>query len=278
MKLLLFGGSGLLGRAVRQRLPGEWAAFCPPHGECDLCEEGAAQKALEQYQPDAVLNCAAMTNVDRCEKEPELAFFVNCKAVKRLSSACEKAGVPLYHIGTDYVFDGTADAPIPEDAAPNPVNVYGKSKLAGEQAVLTSGGCVLRVQWLYGHGKSAFVDRILNASEDDPVNVVEDCFGIPTFANDVADMLFALMHTGEKGLFHGACMGFASWLDFAREILAQTGVRRKLLPVPAESLKRPAMRPKYTVLDTGKLQKLCALRPWRKALADYLAQKNPAGG
>lgn len=262
-----------MGRAVRRALPGEWVAFCPSHKVCDLCEEGAAEIALSYYKPDAVLNCAAMTDVDRCEKQPHLAFAVNRDAVMLLAAACEKAGVPLYHIGTDYVFDGTATAPISEDAIPNPVNVYGQSKLEGERAVLEKGGCVLRVQWLYGHGKSAFVDRILNAKEDEPLPVVEDCFGIPTFANDVAHMLFALMGEGRLGLFHGACLGFASWLDFAKEILAQTGLRRSLCPVPSESLQRPAKRPKYTVLDTKKLQSLCSFRPWQEALRDFLAQR-----
>lgn len=272
MKLLLFGGSGLLGRAVRRKLPGEWTAFCPAHGEYDLCEADAATNALKAYRPDAVLNCAAFTDVDRCEREPQKAFLANFEAVARLSSACRSFGVPFYHIGTDYVFDGGAKAPIPEDAVPNPINEYGKSKLAGEEAALKDGGCVLRVQWLYGHGKSAFVDRVLNSAADSPIKVVDDCFGIPTFAEDVAGMLVHLIGSKERGLFHGACKGQASWLDFAEEIIAQTGIRRALCPVSSESLGRAAKRPKYTVLNTKKLEKRCSLRPWQQALGEFLKQ------
>jgi len=277
MKLLIFGGTGLLGRAVRKKLPAAWEAFCPAHAEYDLCGEGAAERALLDYRPDAVLNCAAMTDVDRCERQPELAFSINAGAVRMLAAACEHAKVPFYHVGTDYVFDGSASSPIAETAAPHPINVYGKSKRAGELAALERGGCVMRVQWLYGHGKSAFVDRILRAPEDAPLPVVSDCFGIPTFADDAAQMLLALIAAGARGLFHGACLGCASWLDFAEEILTRTNLRRTLRPVPSEALNRAAKRPKYTVLDTAKLQKRCPLRPWQEALGDFLSQRGFAG-
>lgn len=277
MKLLLFGGSGLLGRAVQRKLPGEWTAFCPTHGEYDLCEADAAKNALKAYRPDAVLNCTAFTDVDRCEKEPKKAFWVNFEAVARLSSACRDFGVPFYHIGTDYVFDGGAKAPIPEEAEPNPINTYGRSKLAGEEAALKDGGGVLRVQWLYGYGKSAFVDRILNSSADSAIKVVNDCFGIPTLADDVAKMLVHLIGSEARGLFHGACKGQASWLDFAKEIMAQAGIQRELCPVSSESLGRAAKRPEYTVLNTQKLERIFPLRPWQEALGEFLGQAGRTG-
>ena len=270
MKVLLAGGNGLLGRAVQRKFPGEWSLFSPAHAEMDIGDAPSVRRCFERYRPEAFLNCAAMTDVDRCEREPATAFEANCAAVETLSGICSAYGVPLCHIGTDYVFDGTAAEPLTEEALPNPINAYGKSKLAGERAVLEGGGCVLRVQWLYGRGKAAFVDRILLSDSDFPIKVVNDCFGSPTYADDAADMLAYLIGSGASGLYHGACSGATSWFGFAGEILARTGLVRRLVPVSSDALLRDAKRPKYTALNTDKLQKACHVRSWQAALGDYL--------
>lgn len=259
MEAIIVGGSGLLGGYVKAKLAD---AAAPSSRELDITEESSILWALEKYRPRWLINCAAATDVDRCEREPAYAYGLNAVAVKTLSDVCRKTGVRLLHVSTDYVFDGRSSAPLKETDPTGPINVYGRSKREGEEHALAAGGTVLRVQWLYGDKKCGFI-RLCR--EGKPFSAVTDCTGSPTYAKDAADMALHLMRTGQRGLFHGANSGSVSWYELARYLGAEP------TPVKQEKLGRPARRPLYTVLDTEKLQKTCQVRPWQEAMTEFLS-------
>ena len=268
--LLILGAGGLLGSelaALRKE------ALRPAHEELDLTERGAALAYLKARRPAAVINCAAAAGVDRCEHEPEWAYLLNARAAAELAAACKACGAHLVHISTDYVFDGRARTPLKEEAPARPLNLYGRSKRLGERAVLRQGGCVLRLQWLYGAGRRGFVDWVEACAGRGEVRAVCDCFGAPTWAREGARMALALSAARAAGVVHGACEGMTSWMGFAREVLRQTGWQAELRPALARELGRPAVRPAYTVFCLDRLRRFYAPRPWQAALRDFLKER-----
>jgi dTDP-4-dehydrorhamnose reductase len=232
------------------------------------------KRLLDQHQPDVVLNAAAITAVDRCEKEqlPE-AEAVNAVAPGLLARACQ-GGPLLVHLSTDFVFDGRATQPIPENASTGPLNAYGRTKLAGEKAVRDVGGehLIVRTQWVFGEGVN-FVRTIRNAAKQgNPLRVVNDQFGRPTWSESLASGIFAAVAAGARETLHLANEGSATWFDLACAVVAHPACAKvEVIPIPTAEMPRPAKRPAYGVLGLDRAHSLGIELPhWRQALAEYL--------
>ncbi len=282
MKVLVTGATGQLGQELVAALAGERVeAFS--RLELDLCDFVYTRAVLSDHRPDVVINAAAFTRVDDCEDEPERAFWVNAFAVRHLARACADIGCILIHVSTDYVFDGTKASPYTEDDAPNPLSVYGMSKLAGECFVrsLAPQHIVVRTSGLYGLAGVAsrrgnIVETMLRlADRGGPVRVVTDQVLTPTSARDVAGKIVELMRRDGQGLYHVTNAGQCSWFEFAAEIFALAGLKPALEPITATVFGARARRPAYSVLAHTRLARvgLDDLQPWRDALALYLRER-----
>ena len=222
-----------------------------------------------------VVNCAAYTAVDQAEQEPDAAFAVNAGAVALLAGLAEELGARLVHVSTDYVFDGRSRRPYREDDPVNPISVYGRSKLAGEQAVLAHrGALVVRTAWLYGDGQANFVAAILRQVDRGvrELRVVDDQWGCPTFAADLAAAIGELVSAQAEGVVHAVNDGAVTWCGFAAEIVRQVGVAIPVVPISTGECARPAPRPAWSVLDTSRLEGLIRrkLPSWQDGLARRL--------
>jgi dTDP-4-dehydrorhamnose reductase len=230
---------------------------------------------VKQYRPHIVINCAAYTNVDKCESDFENAFKVNSIGPRNLAMACEKVSARLVHISTDYVFNGIGNVPFREYDTVSPASVYGKTKLLGEQYVREN--CrkyfIVRTSWLYGiYGKN-FVYTILKAAEEKRyLEVVNDQIGNPTNAQDLVYHILRLMLTEEYGIYHCTGNGECSWYDFASEIIKCSGIKCSIIPINSFQLQRPAKRPEYSSLDNMMLR--CTIgdkmRQWQDALKSFI--------
>jgi dTDP-4-dehydrorhamnose reductase len=272
---LLTGGSGQLGSALQRALAARGgAAVVLSHAQLDIADGAALERAVRGCDARVVVNCAALTKVDTCEREPELAERVNARAPARLARACAARGAKLVQLSTDYVFAGDAQRPYREDDAPAPRSVYGRTKLAGERAALEApGALVVRTSWVYGRGRNFPAAILAQAREGKPLRVVADQRGRPTYAADLAEAILRLIDAGAAGIVNFANDGEASWLDFARAVLDGCGFAdRPIQPLTTDQLGLPAPRPRYSVLDLGKARAFgLAPRDWRAALAAYLA-------
>jgi len=224
-----------------------------------------------------VVNCAAYTNVDGAERESELAHEVNARAVGRLGDLARERNTAVLHISTDFVFDGRLDRPYVETDAPNPLNVYGRSKLAGEQAIQASGctHCIVRVQWTYGRAGRNFVTKILDlARTKDVLRVVDDQIGSPTSTRQVAEVLRAMIDapTWPTGLFHMAAAGYASRYEVARFIVERAGLSVRIDPCGSGAFATPAVRPKNSRFDCTRLRQVLGrpIRKWQPELAEFV--------
>lgn len=280
MQILVTGANGQLGRAFREILPKNSALFTDQE-ELDITNKQAVLSFLETNKPEVVLNCAAYTNVDGCEDNPELANVVNHLAVSYLAEGCNKVGATLVHVSTDYVFDGTKREPYLETDLPNPQSVYGKSKLSGEEAAKKSEKhYIFRTSWVYGEGKN-FVRTMLELAEKlGEVKVVADQVGRPTNAADLAvGILEALEKHVPRGIYNYQNSGqVVSWADFAREIFKIAGKSVKVIDITTKeylemnSEKNIAPRPKNSILSLVKISEYGIIVPsWEQSLKKYLA-------
>ncbi len=290
MKIVVTGATGQLGTEVVNALAGEQVDALG-RLELDLCDFVYARTRISGIRPDVVVNAAAFTRVDDCETEPERAFWVNTYAVRNLAQVCADVGCVLAHVSTDYVFDGMKSTPYTEDDVPNPLSVYGTSKLAGEYFVrnLVPRHYVIRTSGLYGRAGAAsrrgnFVDRMLRlADEHQPIRVVDDHVLTPSSARDVARKIVDVLRTDRFGLYHVTNAGQCSWFDFARAIFALAGAAPHLEPATTTRGAR-ARRPRYSVLAHTRLAAMGAddLPSWEEALAAYLRERDrlasPAAG
>lgn len=243
----------------------------------DIADADSVAAALEAVRPDVVLNCAAFTQVDLCEERESEAERANALGPEVLAAACRDRAL-LVHLSTDYVFDGAAHRPIPEDAAADPQSAYGRTKWRGEQRVRAAGGehLIVRSQWIFGPG-SNFVRSISAAIlARRPLRVVEDQVGRPTWSGALAAGLFSAVGAGARGTLHLACEGVCSWYDLAVEVVREGASRGhwprvEVTPIATRELPRPAPRPTYGVLDLERARALGVVAPhWREALGSYL--------
>jgi dTDP-4-dehydrorhamnose reductase len=274
-RVLILGADGQLGQDLTRVLRRHHELFTVDLPQCDITEAAQVRAVCESFWPDVIVNCAAHTGVDACEREVDRAMAINGMAVRNLAEVARERRALLVQISTDYVFDGRARRPYCEDDPVNPLSVYGQSKLAGERAALALGdqALIVRTQWLYGPGERNFVYTILRrAQRGEPLSVVDDQRGSPTYTLDLAHAIEALLLRGCRGLYHAANAGEATWLEFAWAILNLTGLSAPLSPCATDLRRYPAPRPAYAVLSTEKLERDTGhrMRPWKDALIDYL--------
>lgn len=282
-QVAVLGASGMLGRELRRQLKERgFAPLALDLPELDLTDAAAVAAHAGLRGCDTLFNCAAYTNVEKAEAEEALAMRVNAGSVANLAGLARGTGALLLHVSTDFVFDGKARTPYPVDAPCAPLSAYGRSKLAGENALREAGcrHCLVRTAWLYGAGGKNFVETMLRlAAETERLAVVDDQTGSPTFTADLAGTLLDLAEAGAAGTFHCTGSGSCTWREFAVEILEQSGYANPVEPLTsaeaAAKFSLKAERPAYSVLELSKLEQTLGrpLRPWREALACYLAAR-----
>lgn len=286
MRVLVPGGAGMVARMLAERARARGHDVeAVPHAQWDIADVGAARDRLARHRPDVLVNCAAFTDVDACESLSGEAMRANGEAPGVLARACAAAGVPLVHLSSDYVFDGTAREPYGEAAPTNPLSAYGASKLAGERAVAEAGGAslVVRTAWVYGPWGRCFPAAILRlAREQGELRIVDDQEGSPTSTADLADAILnlaGLAGKGARGVVHFTNAGRCSWHAFAREIVRLAGLSVPVHPVPTSAFPRPARRPAFSCLSLARYRALTGSepRPWAEALAEFMRGLHPAG-
>jgi dTDP-4-dehydrorhamnose reductase len=246
--------------------------------EADLRHFAEVEQLVLKVRPDWIILSAAYTDVDGCERNPELAFAVNATGVENVARAAQAISAHVFLVSTDYVFDGKGSRPYEITDAVAPLNVYGASKAAGEEALgkHCSNWCIGRTSWLFGvHGPS-FPEKIIRAAESRPeLSVVNDQVGSPTYTRDLAGAIRDLVHKDARGIVHITNEGFCSWFDFAREILFQSGRESiPVLPISTDQSARPARRPNYSVLSPTSLHAHgIRLRSWQQALNGFLQER-----
>lgn len=277
MRSLVFGGTGMLGRAlVRELRRRGWAALGLPHAQADLADRERLLYWADAFQPEAVFNCAAFTRVDDCETEAERAMAVNGTSVANAVAAADSVGAQLLHVSTDYVFDGTARSPYRPDSPTSPASSYGRSKLEGErQAGAYGKSATVRTSWLFGPGGPNFVRTIatLLGKAEKPLRVVDDQRGCPTYTPFLARALADLASARARGVFHYRNRDDVTWHGFAVEIARELGSPVEVLPVTTAEFPRPAARPAYSVLDVSSFEAIAGRRvePWISGLSEYLS-------
>jgi dTDP-4-dehydrorhamnose reductase len=278
LRILLTGRAGQVGSALERSLAplGEVAAF-DRHG-FDLSDLNSIRAKIKSERPQVIVNAAAYTAVDRAEREQDMAFAVNARAVEELAREAKALDALLVHFSTDYVFDGGKSAPYAETDAPNPLSVYGRSKLEGERAIAAS-GCrhfIFRTSWVYAPGGRNFVHAILAAAKTKPeLRVVDDQRGAPTSSLAIAGAVAQVLARPGKagGLYHLSAQGETTWYGFAREILSMKGLQTKIAPIASGEYPAAARRPRNSLLDNSKIgaELGVALPAWRQGLAAVLA-------
>jgi len=289
MKILLTGKTGQIGKELNNIVGDLGNLITVDREQLDLSKPNSIEPVILDIKPDIIINPAAYTAVDKAEEEPDLAMTVNAIAPGLLAKAAKKVGAGLVHYSTDYVFDGCSGISYKEEDAPNPLNVYGQSKLAGEKAVAKFGipFLIIRTGWVYSiHGKNFFRTIKKLAKEKDIIEVIDDQIGAPTWARSVALKTHQTLKQclnkkwlkkkdpSLSGIFHLTCQGKTSWHGFAREILNMSDASQniKLIAIPTSDYPTPATRPSNSLLNNEKIQKVFGLDMpnWEDALKDCM--------
>ncbi len=276
MKVLVTGAKGLAGAEVAHIFRANFhEVMAYDHNALDITDSRKVKTILEDIAPEWVINCAAYTKVDACEGNRDIAFKVNGHAPGEMASICKDLGVNLCHISSDYVFDGTKDAPYIEEDVTHPINVYGQSKLAGERLIQeeTYNYLIIRTQWLFGLAGPNFVSNILDmASQSKGIKVVDDQRGRPTYTRDLAKGISLLVKMNARGIYHVCNRGSASWYELAKKVVEYAEGATEVIPVGTEAFPRPAKRPMNSILSTEKFRKCTkkVLSPWQLALKEYI--------
>jgi dTDP-4-dehydrorhamnose reductase len=282
VKILLTGAGGQLGDAVRATFI-HHEVVAHTRQDLDACDLAAVRRALASVRPDLVLNAAGYTDVDGAEESSDEAFAGNALAPRNLALATAEQGLPLVHLSSDYVFDGTAKRPYHEFDAPCPLSVYGRSKLAGEEAVrsLNPRHYVVRTAWLFGSVRRNFALTMRSLADRREVRVVSDQFGSPTYAPHLAAALERLVETDAYGTYHLAGSGTASWYEVAEAIFRALGAHTSVRPIPTAAFPGDADRPHFSALTTLQDPRLI-LPPWEQGVKEFatassLSNAGPAG-
>jgi len=289
LKLALIGANGMLAQMIKRVAPAGYDIINLFRPEFDIVDRNQVLSLLKRIQPDVIVNCAAYTNVDGCETNEESAIQVNGAGPGYLAEAALDVGATLVHISTDYVFPGDKMEPYSEDDATGPLSAYGRSKLAGEQALLSSGLTnyfILRTSWLYGPGGNNFVETILRlAGEREELRIVADQHGSPTFTADLANAIFHLLMAAQGqqayGIYHFSNNGICTWYEFANRIVSLARSNNlpikvdRLLPIRTEEYPLPAKRPAYSVFSKTKYEAVTGqVSPcWQESLESYFKMR-----
>ena len=277
-RVMITGANGQLGRAVNMQYAdsGEYELINTDVGELDITNIDKVMTFVREVKPYAIINCAAYTAVDACEKEEDLAFRINAIGPRNLSIAATETGAKMMHVSTDYVFDGNGTRPYRETDPTGPQGAYGRTKLAGEDFVreFSDRHFIVRTAWLYGDGKN-FVKTMLRLSEtNDKVRVVMDQVGSPTSADELAKAIAYLLPTENYGLFHGTCEGDCSWAQFTEEIFRLAGKNTIVEAITSEEYAAAAKRPAYSILENYMLKMTTdfMFADWHDAIAAYIGK------
>lgn len=280
MRVFVAGCRGQLGR--------DWMAMLADGGhtargmdlpEWDVSSWDAVQRAVEPFQPEAIVNAAAFTRVDDCEREEALAFRVNAEGPEHLARVARRCGCPLLHVSTDYVFDGRRPLPQPytEADAPQPASAYGRSKLEGERRVAAEAGryMIFRTAWLYGRHGNNFLKTMLKLARQQParvLRVVDDQVGSPTWSFRLAEQMRVALEGGGQGLYHATAEGHASWYELARYFLEAMEVPFQMEPCTTAEFPRPAPRPANSILENARLKAegWNRMRDWKEDVTEYV--------
>jgi dTDP-4-dehydrorhamnose reductase len=282
--IIVTGANGQVGQELRV-LAAAFPAFefvFTTQENMPINDEAAVQKMFAAHAPAYCINCAAYTAVDKAESEQDLAFAVNAEGTRILAAACKNYKTRFIHISTDYVFNGQSPVPYKEEAATDPVNMYGASKLKGEQLCLQTNpdAVIIRTAWVYSSFGKNFVKTMMKLMQDRPaINVVNDQVGAPTYAADLAKGMLQIVANSQQaaanwhpGIYHYSNQGRISWFDFAVAIKELTGSACTVNPIPSEQFPTPAKRPSFSLLDTGKIQKTfqITIPEWKDSLRECI--------
>lgn len=276
MKVLVTGVSGQLGYDVVKELQKRnIACVGADRAEFDITDYAAVHKFITDYMPDAVIHCSAYTAVDKAEDEPELCYLVNAVGTGNIAKICKEIDAKMVYISTDYVFDGTKDGFYEVDDTPNPINVYGKTKLEGEKAVqeILEKYFIVRISWVFGINGNNFVKTMLRlGKERSELNVVADQVGSPTYTADLASLLVDMVRTNKYGTYHATNEGECSWAEFAEEIFKVAGMDVKVNHITTAEYPTKAKRPMNSRMSKAKLESsgLKKLRSWKGAVKDHI--------
>ena len=268
MKVLVTGADGMLGQDLCSILEDEdFDVVETDIDNLDVTDLKQVEKVLTAEKPDYVVHCAAYTNVDKAEEDKETAFKLNADATKNIVEVCKKIDATLIYISTDYVFDGEKGSKYLPDDKTNPINVYGESKLKGEEYVKKyDKSYIVRTSWLYGHHGKNFVETMITLKDKEELKVVDDQIGCPTWTVELANgIVDILLEEAPYGTYHVCGSGTTSWYGFAKKIFELCGYKVNLKPCKTEEFPRPAKRPKYSAMENDKI-----CRNWELSLKEYL--------
>lgn len=283
MVILVVGGHGQLGQAlqsIEKEFP-EVTFIFTDSDTLNILKPQEINAAFEQFKPDYCINASAYTAVDKAESEPELAQAINVEGVENLATACKTYQTVLFHISTDFVFDGSKKTPYTEQDIPNPKGVYGQTKLDGEKVIQT---CIeqyyiIRTSWLYSQFANNFMKTMLRlATERDTLSIVNDQIGTPTQAVDLAEVIMVIINYHKNhqyqpnyGLYHFSNEGQCSWFEFAQGIFKKNNIKIHLNPIPTSAYPTPAQRPFYSVLDKSKIKNTFGIhiKKWEESLQPF---------
>ena len=276
MQVLIFGATGMLGKALMQRWS-EDEVIGLGSSDADIRSLEQVHVAVKQAKPEWIVLAAAYTDVDGCEINPTLAASVNTQGAINVANTAAETDARMLFVSTDYVFDGKNTSPYEVNDVRSPINIYGKSKADAEEEIvgLLPDCCIVRTSWLFGPGGKCFPDTILKlAASRSEIDVVNDQRGSPTYTLDLADAIIKLCRSNARGVVHCTNAGECTWYDFASEILRQAGSATKVRPTTSDRFVRPAERPKYSVLSPSSLSAYgITMRSWQQTLPDYLQQR-----
>jgi len=277
LKVLILGATGMLGTDIAHELAGKYELYLWDKEELDITQEKLVKEKIHNLLPQVIINATGYTNVDGAEEEKDIAMLVNAQAVKYITEVAQEVGAKLVHFSTEYVFDGKNKDGYDEQSIPNPINVYGQSKLGGEKHVLNyDKGYLIRTSWLYGHAPQVgkprgmnFIDTMLKLAETEPtIKVVNDQFGKLTNTQDLAQAVSKLI-SGDyaPGIYHLVNESEVTWFQVAQEVFKIKNITTPLQPITSDQYPTRASRPAYAVLLNTKFSKM---RSWQEALRDYL--------
>ena len=276
VRLLVCGAAGMLGRdVVRAAELAGHEVTAVDRAELDVTDATATERCAREQGPHAVVNCAAYTDVDGAESDPDGAMRVNARGARNVAAAAAAVGATVLYVSTDYVFDGRKSEPYTESDEPRPLGSYGESKLAGEveTAAVNQRHLIVRSSWLFGTGGRNFVETMLElGARQGEVRVVHDQVGCPTYTAHLAEGIVRLLASDSIGVHHLAGAGHCSWYDFALAIFERAGSACRVRPVTTDEFARPATRPEYSVLVTERDDTI-HLPPWQVGLDDYMDER-----
>ena len=282
MRVVILGAGGMLGADLVTVFSENHEVFAIGRAECDVTHLSDVTLLAMAVRPEVIINAAAFTRVDACEREAERAYLVNAVGARNAAVAAGAAGAAVVHFSSDYIFDGEKGRPYDEFDRPNPLSVYGRSKLAGEVWVrqVCAAHFIVRTQWLWGKGGPNFVETILRqARKGEELRVVDDQVGSPTFTADVAAAVARLVEEPRFGTYHLTNSGTCTWHGFAQAIVAAAGLDNPVRAITTAEAGRPAPRPRFAALENlcWRLEGLPSLRPYQEALTDYLGEERGCG-